>query len=76
MEAKGKKMGERFSPKGHGVELVVEAVALEKQRKKADVTLTQPAGTTFTMYCDEGAYLQGDDTAPPPLAFLSSSVAF
>lgn len=69
-------MGKRFSRKGHQLELVVEAEALEKQRKKADTTLLKPAGRTFTIYCDEGAYLNGDDTAPPPLAFLSSSIAF
>lgn len=76
MKLKEKKMGESFSSKGHELELVVVAEALEKQRKKGEATLTHPAGTTFTIYCDEGPYLQGEDTAPPPLAFLSSSVAF
>jgi len=70
------KLGERFSRSGHTIELVVEAEALEKQRKKCEVALKQPPGTTFILYCDEGPYLQGDDTAPPPLAYLSSSLAF
>lgn len=70
------KVGSRFSRAGHALELVVEAEAFEKQRKRADATLLQPAGKKFTIYCDEGPYLDGDDTAPPPLAYLSSSVAF
>jgi hypothetical protein len=70
------KLGKRFSRAGHSLELVVEAEALDKQHKKGEATLTQPAGKTFTIHCDEGAYLSGDDSAPPPLAYLSSSVAF
>lgn len=70
------KVGGRFSRSGHTIELVVEAEALEKQRKKADAALLQPAGKKFTIYCDEGPYLSGDDTAPPPLAYLTSAVAF
>ena len=70
------KMSARFSRQGHELRLVVEARALEKQRKEARVTLTSPAGTPFTIHCDEGAYLNGDDTAPPPLAYLSASIAF
>ncbi|MBI4464473.1 MAG: hypothetical protein HY647_07190 [Acidobacteria bacterium] len=70
------KAGERFARKGHSLEVVVEARALEKQHKGAQVTLVQPAGRTFTLECDEGAYLNGDDTAPPPLSFLTSSIAF
>ncbi len=70
------KLGKHFSRAGHGIEVVVEAEALEKQHKKGQVTLKQPAGKTFTIHCDEGPYLSGDDTAPPPLAYLSSSIAF
>ena len=69
-------MGKRFPRKGHELVLVAEAEGLERQRKKGEVTLLQPPGTTFTIHCDEGAYLEGDDTAPPPLSFLTSSVAF
>lgn len=70
------KVESRFSRSGHSIELVVEAEALDKQRKKADATLLQPEGKKFTIYCDEGAYLSGDDTAPPPLSYLTSAVAF
>ncbi|MBI3090714.1 MAG: hypothetical protein HYY96_08605 [Candidatus Tectomicrobia bacterium] len=70
------KVSSRFSRQGHELTVVVEAKALEKQRKEAEVTLVAPPGRTFTLHCDEGAYLNGDDTAPPPLAFLSASVGF
>jgi hypothetical protein len=70
------KIGKQFSRSGHALELVVEAEALEKQKKKADARLAQPSGKAFSIYCDEGPYLSGDDTAPPPLAYLTSAVAF
>ena len=70
------KLGRRFDRKGHVIEVVVEADAVERQRKTASVTLLQPEGGTFTIDCDEGAYLNGDDTAPPPLSYLTSSIAF
>ena len=70
------KMSSKFSRKGHELTVVVEAEALEKQAKRASVTLVSPPGTTFIMTCDEGAYLMGDNAAPPPLAFLSSSIGF
>ncbi|MBI2370956.1 MAG: hypothetical protein HYV08_12100 [Deltaproteobacteria bacterium] len=66
----------RFSPAGHQLRLVVEARALERQRKEAVAQLCVPPGTTFTITCDEGPYLDGEDTAPPPLAYLTASVAF
>ena len=70
------KAGERFSRQGHTLELVVEAEALEKQHKRASATMLKPEGRTFTLECDEGPYLHGSDTAPPPLSFLTSSIAF
>ena len=70
------KLSTRFARKGHELELVVESKTLDGQRKEAHVQLQKPGGTTFTIHCDEGAYLNGADTAPPPLAYLSSSVAF
>ena len=70
------KFGKKFDRSGHVIEVVAEAEALDKQRKKAKVDLLSPAGSTFTIECDEGAYLRGDDTAPPPLSYLTSSIAF
>lgn len=66
----------RFDRGGHVIEVVSEARAMERQRKRAEVTLVQPEGTGFVIECDEGAYLNGGDTAPPPLSYLTASVAF
>ncbi len=76
MGASGEKLGEKFDRSGHVIEVVAEAEALDKQRKSARVELVSPAGGTFAIECDEGAYLQGDHTAPPPLSYLTSSIAF
>jgi len=68
--------GKKFDRKGHVIEVVAEATALENQKKSARVDLVSPEGRSFTIHCDEGAYLKGDDTAPPPLSYLTSSIAF
>lgn len=54
--------------------ITLEAETLERQRKIARVHAGR--GSTFEMICDEGQYLGGDDTAPPPLAYFSAGVAF
>jgi len=56
--------------------LRVSAEALATMRKRALVTVEAPVGSTFSIICDEGAYLGGDDTAPPPLAYFSAAIAF
>ncbi|GMR24139.1 MAG: hypothetical protein BMS9Abin37_2644 [Acidobacteriota bacterium] len=76
MTESGKKFGKKFDRSGHVIEVVAEAEALDKQQKSARVELVSPAGGTFTIDCDEGAYLRGDNTAPPPLSYLTSSIAF
>ncbi len=48
----------------------------EGMKKRAVVTLEAPEGSTWSILCDEGAYLGGDDTAPPPLVYFSAAVAF
>ncbi len=48
----------------------------ENMRKRAVVTLEAPEGSTWSILCDEGAYLGGDDAAPPPLVYFSAAVAF
>lgn len=59
-------------------ELIVtlEAESLDGMKKRAIVTLEKPEGSTFSILCDEGAYLGGEDTAPPPLAYFSAAIAF
>jgi len=54
----------------------VAARTLEGMKKEALVTLEQPVGSVYRMRCDEGAYLAGEDTAPPPLSYFSAAIAF
>jgi hypothetical protein len=56
--------------------VAIEAESLEGMKKRAIVTLEQPEGSTFSIICDEGAYLAGEDSAPPPLAYFSAGIAF
>ncbi len=56
--------------------LVTEATSLENMRKVADVVIEHPQGSRFRIICDEGPYLGGDDSAPPPLAYYSAALAF
>ncbi len=69
-------MGQRFLRRGHELIVEVNAKALGRHKKSAEASLIQPPGTTFTIECDEGEYLDGEDTAPPPLSILTSSIAF
>ena len=52
-------------------EIVLDADAetLEKMRKEG-------YARDFTVYCDEGERVGGDNTAPPPLAYFGLSLAF
>jgi len=52
-------------------EIVLEADAetLERMRKEGHAR-------GFTVYCDEGGHIGGDNSAPPPLAYFGLSVAF
>ena len=54
----------------------LSAEPLEDMKKQATVTLEAPEGSTWSIVCDEGSYLGGDDTAPPPLVYFSAAVAF
>ena len=54
----------------------LSAESLKDMKKQATVTLEAPEGSTWSIVCDEGAYLGGDDTAPPPLVYFSAAVAF
>lgn len=56
-------------------EVVIEAdaEALEKMRKEGHARVRD---SVYTIYCDEGANLGGDASAPPPLAYFCTSLAF
>ncbi|KLU07065.1 hypothetical protein RISK_000866 [Rhodopirellula islandica] len=81
-----RKVEELSNPDEHGsslapvqkreVVLRLEAESLDNMRKRATVRVDQPQGSTFEIICDEGPYLGGDDSAPPPLAYYSASIAF
>ncbi len=57
---------------------------LRGQKKIARAQLFQPRGVgeehvkgpVHTIVCDEGPYLGGEDSAPFPLAYFTSGVAF
>jgi hypothetical protein len=54
----------------------VRAETLARMQKRAVATLEAPVGSTWEIMCDEGAYLAGEDEAPPPLVYFASAVAF
>ena len=58
-------------PEGKGVRIDfdVETVRGPKQLKRATFG-------AFEILCDESAMIGGDDSAPPPLAYFASSIAF
>ena len=49
--------------------LDADAEILEKMRKEGHAR-------GFTVYCDEGERVGGENTAPPPLAYFGLSLAF
>ena len=81
-----RKIEESSDPDEHGsslnpvqkreIVLRLEAESLDNMRKRATVRVDQPKGSTFEIICDEGPYLDGDDSAPPALAYYSASIAF
>ena len=62
---------EALDPNQRGREILVEATAetLEKMRKEGSVR-------GFTVMCDEGAHVGGDNTAPSPLAYFNVAIGF
>ena len=56
-------------------EVNVVAHAEERQKKNGLVQVNIPGFSPVKLYCDEQTPI-GDDTAPPPLAFLSAGIAF
>ena len=51
------------------ITLEADAETLEKMRKEGHAR-------GFTVYCDEGERIGGDNSAPPPLAYFGLSLAF
>jgi hypothetical protein len=57
------------TPEGRRFSFDVRAEKVVRQQKKG-------LFGKFEIWCDEGARIGGDDTAPPPLAYFAASVAF
>jgi hypothetical protein len=53
----------------HEIVLEADAETLQRMRKEGHAR-------GFTVYCDEGERIGGDNTAPPPLAYFGLSLAF
>ena len=52
-------------------EIVLQADAETMERMKKE-----GHARGFTVYCDEGERIGGDNSAPPPLAYFGLSLAF
>jgi hypothetical protein len=57
------------TPEGRRFSFDVRAEQVVRQQKKGTFA-------HFEIWCDEGARIGGDDTAPPPLAYFAAAVAF
>ena len=57
------------TPTGRRFSFDIRAEKVIRQQKKAQFA-------RFENFCDEGARIGGDDTAPPPLAYFAASIAF
>ncbi len=51
------------------IQVEADAETLEKMRKEGHAR-------GFTVYCDEGERIGGENTAPPPLAYFGLALAF
>ncbi|NIO10655.1 MAG: hypothetical protein GTO40_22675 [Deltaproteobacteria bacterium] len=51
------------------IQMEADAETLAKMRKEGHAR-------GFTVYCDEGERIGGENTAPPPLAYFGLSLAF
>lgn len=56
-------------------EIVMTAEATQKQQKTGTVQVNIPGFSPLKLYCDEDIPV-GDDTAPPPLAYLCAGIGF
>jgi hypothetical protein len=61
------------------IRVYVSAKTIGGQRKRAEVWTEAQGrrwGSRFAIMCDEGKAIGGEDSAPPPLAYLSAGIAF
>lgn len=56
-------------------EVVLTAESTGRQKKEGSVQVNIPGFSAVKLYCDEQTPV-GDDTAPPPLAFMCAGIGF
>lgn len=61
----------RITPVNKGVRLEFDVTANREERQRKRAVFGE-----FELFCDEGAMIGGDNTAPPPLAYFAASIAF
>jgi len=66
----------REPQEGREVRVRLTAESRHDMKKRALVAVEVPGFSTFSMWCDEGTSLGGDDSAPAPLAYFSAAIAF
>ncbi|MEM7295362.1 MAG: OsmC family protein [Pseudomonadota bacterium] len=62
-------------PEPRVFEIVMTAEATERQKKTGVVQVNIPGFSSVRLYCDEQVPV-GDDTAPPPLAYMCAGIGF
>ena len=55
---------------------VKREIALEADAQTLKPMRKEGHARGFTVYCDEGERIGGDNTAPPPLAYFGLSIGF
>lgn len=60
-----------ITPVSGGMQMNFEVRVVKGERQTKKATFDK-----FEIICDESALIGGDDTAPPPLAYFASSIAF
>jgi hypothetical protein len=61
---------------GKEIRVKVNAESREGMKKRALAGIEVPGFSTFSMWCDEGLSMGGDDSAPAPLAYFAAAIAF
>ena len=68
--------GASFLDSSAELQVRVTAEVRDKMKKRALATVEAPGFGTFSLWCDEGTSLGGEDWAPPPLAYFGAAIAF
>lgn len=61
---------------GREIQIHLTAESQEGMKKRALVAIEAPGFSPFSLHCDEGTSMGGEDTAPAPLAYFAAAVAF